>query len=255
MEYYQALTGRQLPISFSDRIQYKVKSGDTRELVFMRNDGAHSAVLKKAGRTLKVEITTGLPKDTDSTPQGLYQRANTGGGGGMARGRGGPQRGGRGGTPQRGGPGPQRGGGPGPQRGGPAQGGPAQGGQPRGGGPGPQRGGPGPQRGGGPGPAQGGQPRGGGQSRGGPGPQRGGPGPQRGGGPGPQRGRGGAPAQGGRPKQTATAQFDYDAQTDDELSFKEGDQINVVTKDPGGWWEGELDGRRGWIPANYVKEN
>lgn len=78
MEYYQALTGRQLQINFSDRIQYKVKSGDTRELVFMRNDGAHSAALKKAGRTLKVEIATGLPKETDSTPQGLYQRANSG---------------------------------------------------------------------------------------------------------------------------------------------------------------------------------
>ncbi|KAL6061526.1 Unconventional myosin-Ie [Balamuthia mandrillaris] len=38
------------------------------------------------------------------------------------------------------------------------------------------------------------------------------------------------------------------------LSFREGDVIFIVQKDPGGWWEGEMNGRRGWIPANYVQE-
>jgi len=38
------------------------------------------------------------------------------------------------------------------------------------------------------------------------------------------------------------------------LTFREGDIIIIVQKDPGGWWEGELNGKRGWIPANYVKE-
>jgi len=274
MEYYQSLTGRQLPINFSDRIQYTAKSGDQRELQFSKNDGAPKALLKKAGRLLKIEIASGLPRDTDSTPQGNYQRANNGpprggggrGGRGGTRGGGGggpgPQRGGGGPGPQRGGPGPQRGG-PGPQRGGPApqQGGPGP--QRGGGGPGPQRGGPGPQRGG-PGPQRGGgggqpapqQQNLGGSQRGAPRGGGGGPGPQRGG-PNNGRGRGGLPSPGGPAKAqpTCTAQFDYDAQTDDELSFKEGDSIVIVQKDPGGWWEGQINGKRGWIPANYVKEN
>eukprot|EP01114_Cavostelium_apophysatum_P015538 TRINITY_DN424_c0_g1_i2.p1 TRINITY_DN424_c0_g1~~TRINITY_DN424_c0_g1_i2.p1 ORF type:complete len:1158 (+),score=312.59 TRINITY_DN424_c0_g1_i2:262-3735(+) len=296
LEYYQALTGRQLPIQFTDRVQYKIKSGDTRELQFTRNESAQTAQLKKAGKTLRVEISSGLPKDTDSTPQGLYQRAQGGGGpprgGGAARGRGGqPPRGG-GGAPRGGGGQPQpqqaqqpaRGGAVAPQqqRGGamsqPQRGGgsaaPARGGGPAtngGAGPAAQRGGPaaarggpgtgGPQRGG---PAQvggGGQPGRGGPAQGGG--QRGGAAaaqqqPARGGGmPGRGGGRGGgaAPPPGRSQQPSCTAQFDYEAQTPDELSFREGDSILIHQKDPGGWWEGELNGKRGWVPANYVKEN
>jgi myosin-1 len=69
MEYYEALTGRKLPVQFSDRIQYKIKSGDTRELAFSKNEAATSApILKKAGRTLKVEVASGLPRDTGTLP-------------------------------------------------------------------------------------------------------------------------------------------------------------------------------------------
>jgi len=28
----------------------------------------------------------------------------------------------------------------------------------------------------------------------------------------------------------------------------------IHKKDPGGWWEGELSGKRGWVPANYLEE-
>jgi len=52
----------------------------------------------------------------------------------------------------------------------------------------------------------------------------------------------------------AKASYAYQGQTPDELSFKEGDVIIIHKKDPGGWWEGELNGKRGWIPANYVAE-
>jgi myosin-1 len=55
-------------------------------------------------------------------------------------------------------------------------------------------------------------------------------------------------------KPMARALYDYQGQTADELSFREGDMITVLKKDPGGWWEGELQGRRGWLPANYVQE-
>ncbi len=40
----------------------------------------------------------------------------------------------------------------------------------------------------------------------------------------------------------------------DELLFSKGDIITVTQQVDGGWWEGELNGRTGWFPSNYVKE-
>eukprot|EP01105_Mastigella_eilhardi_P028963 TRINITY_DN994_c0_g1_i2.p1 TRINITY_DN994_c0_g1~~TRINITY_DN994_c0_g1_i2.p1 ORF type:complete len:459 (-),score=128.23 TRINITY_DN994_c0_g1_i2:93-1469(-) len=63
-------------------------------------------------------------------------------------------------------------------------------------------------------------------------------------------GRGAAPpAAGGAPK--AHALYNFTAQEGNELSFKKGDVITIVSRD-GDWWEGELAGRRGLLPANYV---
>jgi son of sevenless-like protein len=39
------------------------------------------------------------------------------------------------------------------------------------------------------------------------------------------------------------------------LSFKAGQVIRVYNRDPSGWWDGELEGRRGWFPSNYVSED
>eukprot|EP01120_Amphizonella_sp_Union-15-10_P012713 TRINITY_DN5718_c0_g1_i1.p1 TRINITY_DN5718_c0_g1~~TRINITY_DN5718_c0_g1_i1.p1 ORF type:complete len:1049 (-),score=243.18 TRINITY_DN5718_c0_g1_i1:114-3260(-) len=74
----------------------------------------------------------------------------------------------------------------------------------------------------------------------------------------------GAPKKGAAPKKTAApkkpahpqarALYDYAGQTDEELSFQEGDIVTIIKKDPGGWWEGELSGRKGWVPANYLEE-
>lgn len=36
------------------------------------------------------------------------------------------------------------------------------------------------------------------------------------------------------------------------LSFSAGETIRVLNRDPSGWWDGEIDGRRGWFPSNYV---
>ncbi|KAG9003226.1 hypothetical protein FRB95_007270 [Tulasnella sp. JGI-2019a] len=36
------------------------------------------------------------------------------------------------------------------------------------------------------------------------------------------------------------------------LSFSAGEVIHVCNRDATGWWDGELDGRRGWFPSNYV---
>ncbi|XP_016385536.1 SH3 domain-containing kinase-binding protein 1-like isoform X1 [Sinocyclocheilus rhinocerous] len=52
----------------------------------------------------------------------------------------------------------------------------------------------------------------------------------------------------------AIVEFDYQAQHDDELTIAVGDIISNIRKNEGGWWEGELDGRRGLFPDNFVKE-
>lgn len=48
-------------------------------------------------------------------------------------------------------------------------------------------------------------------------------------------------------------EFNYEAQQDDELSLTVGDIIVNIRQDDGGWWEGELGGRRGLFPDNFVR--
>ncbi|TFK52601.1 ras GEF [Heliocybe sulcata] len=36
------------------------------------------------------------------------------------------------------------------------------------------------------------------------------------------------------------------------LPFRAGQIIRVLNRDSSGWWDGELEGRRGWFPSNYV---
>ncbi|KAF7251316.1 SH3 domain-containing kinase-binding protein 1, partial [Varanus komodoensis] len=52
----------------------------------------------------------------------------------------------------------------------------------------------------------------------------------------------------------AVVEFDYKAQHDDELTITVGDIITHIRKDDGGWWEGQLKGRRGLFPDNFVRE-
>ncbi|XP_030624144.1 SH3 domain-containing kinase-binding protein 1 [Chanos chanos] len=52
----------------------------------------------------------------------------------------------------------------------------------------------------------------------------------------------------------AVVEFDYQAQHDDELTIAVGDIVSNIRKDDGGWWEGEVDGRRGLFPDNFVRE-
>ncbi|XP_072769619.1 SH3 domain-containing kinase-binding protein 1 isoform X3 [Nerophis lumbriciformis] len=52
----------------------------------------------------------------------------------------------------------------------------------------------------------------------------------------------------------AVVEFDYEAQQDDELSLNVGDVVVNIRRDDGGWWEGELGGRRGLFPDNFVRE-
>ena len=48
-------------------------------------------------------------------------------------------------------------------------------------------------------------------------------------------------------------EYDYQAQEEDELTLRPGDVIHNVQKMDGGWWEGELNGKKGVFPDNFVK--
>ncbi|EMF13346.1 uncharacterized protein SEPMUDRAFT_148680 [Sphaerulina musiva SO2202] len=52
-----------------------------------------------------------------------------------------------------------------------------------------------------------------------------------------------------------TALYDFEGQTADDLPFREGDKIRVIKKTDStdDWWEGEVNGKKGSFPANYVQ--
>ncbi|KAK3394851.1 hypothetical protein B0H63DRAFT_60198 [Podospora didyma] len=52
---------------------------------------------------------------------------------------------------------------------------------------------------------------------------------------------------------TATAQFDYEAAEDNELSFPEGAKITELAFPDEDWWFGHYNGKSGLFPANYVE--
>lgn len=47
------------------------------------------------------------------------------------------------------------------------------------------------------------------------------------------------------------ALYDYDADDRTSLSFRQGDTIQVITQLESGWWDGVINGVRGWFPSNY----
>ncbi|KYQ89843.1 myosin IB [Tieghemostelium lacteum] len=262
MEYFKILTNNTLNVNFSDRITYSLKKDKKTEVSFVHNEQALTALVKKGGGGLVVGISTGLSRDTDSTPknynpnqmaspqrpvpqqvkkaasktaasgvkiqvptaQQLQQQ--TGGGGGQTR------------TP------PQQGAGgykPPPQ---------TQQQQPMGGGrqlpsPGGQQQ---PMGGGRQLPSPGGQPQ---QQPMGAGRQLPNPGQAKPMGAGRPLPTAGAPKpQPQRP--TAKVLYDYDASSGDELTVKEGDVIYIINKDNADWWEAELRGKKGYVPSNYL---
>ncbi|KAI6220129.1 hypothetical protein M3Y99_01614800 [Aphelenchoides fujianensis] len=54
---------------------------------------------------------------------------------------------------------------------------------------------------------------------------------------------------------TVRAAYAYDAQDTDELSFQEGQIIELIKKDDSGWWQGRIGPKTGLFPANYVEEH
>lgn len=49
------------------------------------------------------------------------------------------------------------------------------------------------------------------------------------------------------------ALYDYEADDRTSLSFHEGDVIQVITQLDSGWWDGVINGVRGWFPSNYCQ--
>lgn len=50
------------------------------------------------------------------------------------------------------------------------------------------------------------------------------------------------------------ALYTYQSTSDDELSFHKGSVISVVSKEgEDDWWKGELNGKIGLFPKNYVQ--
>ncbi len=55
---------------------------------------------------------------------------------------------------------------------------------------------------------------------------------------------------------TYVGKYDYESRTDDDLSFKKGDLMHIISTDEGDWWfaKSKDTGKEGYIPSNYVAE-
>ena len=57
-----------------------------------------------------------------------------------------------------------------------------------------------------------------------------------------------------KPKERALVEFDYDGEQSDELTLHTGDIVTILEKDVNeGWSKGELNGKIGLFPDNFVK--
>ncbi|KAJ3115330.1 cytoskeletal protein binding protein [Phlyctochytrium bullatum] len=57
------------------------------------------------------------------------------------------------------------------------------------------------------------------------------------------------------PKLVAVALYDYEARTEDEISFSEGATILVYENEDPEWWFARIDNNVGLVPANYVSSD
>ena len=52
-------------------------------------------------------------------------------------------------------------------------------------------------------------------------------------------------------REIATALYDYESENPDDLCFSTGDVLIILEKSESGWWTGELNGKKGFVPATY----
>jgi len=46
----------------------------------------------------------------------------------------------------------------------------------------------------------------------------------------------------------------YKASQPDELSFNEGDKVEILEKVDSNWWKGKIGFKQGLVPASYLQE-
>ena len=56
------------------------------------------------------------------------------------------------------------------------------------------------------------------------------------------------------PLKVFVALYDYDARTDEDLSFKKGEHLEIINDTQGDWWyaRSKTTKKEGYIPSNYV---
>ena len=58
----------------------------------------------------------------------------------------------------------------------------------------------------------------------------------------------------GRDRFIYVALYDYEARTDEDLSFKKGEKMEIINNTDGGWWQAKSlsSGQSGFVPSNYI---
>lgn len=59
------------------------------------------------------------------------------------------------------------------------------------------------------------------------------------------------------PSKLFIALYDYEARTDEDLSFKKGNQLEILNDTQGDWWFARslVTGQEGYIPSNYIAKS
>ena len=67
LTYAKQATGREVPLEFQQTINYKIKTGDMRALQFSPGSSPQP-VMNKSGKTVQISVAPGLDPNTDTTP-------------------------------------------------------------------------------------------------------------------------------------------------------------------------------------------